>query len=95
MQHTPTIMGNTESHNISDFRSHNVPLKLPMPDNEEIDERFERVLVSLSKLLLVFNRFSRKFLVYDRKKSSFKYLYLYGVDPTGTSPFYLQTTHSL
>ena len=43
-------MGNSESNSIHDFRSHNIPLKLPMPDNDEIDERFERVIVSLCLL---------------------------------------------
>ena len=38
-------MGNSESSSIHDYRSHNVPLKLPMPDGDEIDEKFDRVLV--------------------------------------------------
>lgn len=29
-----------------DFRGHNVPLKLPMPDPGELEERFASVLVS-------------------------------------------------
>ena len=41
-------MGNAESQQINRMKSHNVPLRLPMPaDNEEIDERFDRVMVSL------------------------------------------------
>ena len=45
-------MGNTESNQINRYKSHNVPLKLPMPASEEVDERFERVLVSISVMLL-------------------------------------------
>ena len=62
-------MGNSESNNIHDFRSHNVPLKLPMPDNEEIDERFEQVLVSLAAAL-----FSRFFIDIDYIGSFLKLL---------------------
>lgn len=40
-------MGNAESSNANDFKSHNVPLRLPMPDRAELDERFNKVLVSL------------------------------------------------
>jgi len=38
-------MGNAESSRMNDYRTHHVPVKLPMPDTNEIDERFEKVLV--------------------------------------------------
>nr|CAB3246530.1 formin-like protein 2 [Phallusia mammillata] len=41
-------MGNSESSRMHDYRSHNVPLKLPMPDSSEIDDRFEKVLASMN-----------------------------------------------
>lgn len=36
--------GSMEQH--PDFRGHNMPLKLPMPDPGELEERFASVLVS-------------------------------------------------
>ena len=39
-------MGNSESNQMRGYRSHNIPLKLPMPDEDVIDQRFESVLVS-------------------------------------------------
>ncbi|CAK8671797.1 formin-like protein 2 isoform X2 [Clavelina lepadiformis] len=41
-------MGNAESGRINDYRSRNVPLRLPMPDTNELDERFEKVLASMN-----------------------------------------------
>jgi len=41
-------MGNAESSNANDFKSHNVPLRLPMPDRAELDERFNKVLASMN-----------------------------------------------
>lgn len=42
------IMGNAGSmdSNQTDFRAHNMPLKLPMPEPGELEERFAIVLVS-------------------------------------------------
>lgn len=34
----------------TDFRAHNVPLKLPMPEPGELEERFAIVLVSTRRL---------------------------------------------
>ena len=42
-------MGNSESNQVHRHKNHNVPLKLPMPNPEELDERFENVMVSLSQ----------------------------------------------
>ena len=40
-------MGNSESvHNAHDYKMHNAPVKLPMPEQKELNARFERVLVS-------------------------------------------------
>lgn len=33
-----------------DFRGHNMPLKLPMPDPGELEERFASVLVSFNSV---------------------------------------------
>lgn len=38
-------MGNSESNQMSRHKRHNVPVKLPMPNPDELDERFENVLV--------------------------------------------------
>lgn len=40
-------MGNSESvHNAHEYRLHNAPVKLPMPDQKELNARFDKVLVS-------------------------------------------------
>ena len=52
-------MGNTESGQANHLKSHNVPIKLPRPDDDVLDVRFEEVLVSMfsvmcsSEILLV------------------------------------------
>lgn len=40
-------MGNTESSSARDYRTYNVPIKLPMPEPGELDNRFLKVLVSV------------------------------------------------
>ena len=42
--------GSMDQH--TDFRGHNMPLKLPMPDPGELEERFATVLVRKNKLIL-------------------------------------------
>ena len=47
-------MGNSEStSSVNEFKTHNVPLKLPMPNKAELDERFNKVLVSIYLLLIL------------------------------------------
>jgi len=42
-------MGNSEStSSVNEFKTHNVPLKLPMPNKAELDERFNKVLQSMN-----------------------------------------------
>lgn len=47
----PADMGNAGSMDSqqTDFRAHNVPLKLPMPEPGELEERFAIVLVSVRR----------------------------------------------
>uniref|UniRef100_H2Z2H8 GBD/FH3 domain-containing protein n=1 Tax=Ciona savignyi TaxID=51511 RepID=H2Z2H8_CIOSA len=83
-------MGNAESNRMHDYRSHNAPLKLPMPETREIDEKFNRILVSMNlppdkaKALSKYDNRKKWELICDQDKFEVKH----------PPSFYIQTVQS-
>nr|XP_018668129.1 formin-like protein 2 isoform X1 [Ciona intestinalis] len=83
-------MGNSESSRMHDYRAHNTPLKLPMPETKEIDEKFNRVLLSMNlppdkaKALTKYDNKKKWELICDQDKVEVKH----------PPSFYIQTVQS-